>query len=66
MKNFPKVLYVKIEKEREPEDDFLIADEDVSKLSEPESIVSIGVYDLVCVKVAVNKTELVNDIKEKK
>lgn len=59
-KIFPKTLYVKIEKERQPEDDFLIADEDYSNLSEPEENVKVAIYDLVTVKTAVNKTELVD------
>lgn len=60
MKKFPKTLYVKIEHECEPEDDFFIASDDVSDLSEPEETVEVAVYDLVTVKSAVNKTELIN------
>lgn len=58
-KTFPETLYLKIEKERDPEDDFFIATEDYSDLSEPESTVDVAVYELVTVKHAVNKTELV-------
>lgn len=60
MKRFPKTLYVKIEHERDPEDNFLMASKDVSDLSESEESVRVAVYDLVTVKIAVNKTELVN------
>jgi len=59
-KTFPKTLYVKIEEERDPEDDIFLADEDYSILSESETTVPIAVYELVTVKRAVNKTELVN------
>jgi len=55
----PKILYAKIEHEREPADDFIIASGDVTDLSEHESIVKIGVYKLVEIKNAVNKTELI-------
>ena len=58
MKLFPQTLYVKIEHDREPEDDFFIASNLVSDLSEPEETVEVAVYDLVTVKKAVNKTEL--------
>lgn len=60
MKNFPKTLYVKIEHDREPEDDFFMASEDVSDLSESEETVKVAVYKLDTVRNAVNKTELVD------
>ena len=60
MKRFPKTLYVKIEHEREPKDDFFIASNLISDLAEPEETVQIAIYDLINVKNAVNKTELVN------
>lgn len=40
-------IYVKVEHEREPEDDFLIASDDPSVLSESESTIQVGVYELV-------------------
>ena len=58
MKTFPKTIYVKIEKEREPKDDFLIADKDYANLSEAETTIQIAEYRLIVVKYAVNKTEL--------
>lgn len=58
MKKFPKTVYIKIEHEREPEDDFLIADEDLTAISEKDSTVEIGVYDFVMTKKAINGTHL--------
>ena len=58
--DFPKTLYVKIEHNRESEDDFLIADANYVNLSEGETAIEVAVYDLVTVKKAVNKTELIN------
>lgn len=60
MKNFPRTLYVKIEHECEPEDDFFIASEDVSDLSESEETVKVAVYILDTIRNVVNKTELVD------
>lgn len=60
MKNFPRTLYVKIEHEREPEDDFFIASNDVSDLSKPEETVKVAIYKLDTVGNAVNKTELID------
>ena len=42
----PTTLYVKVEKDREPEDDFLMASGDASDLSESETVVKVGVYKL--------------------
>ena len=58
MKEFPKTLYVKREKQRGPENDFLIADKDYANLSETEATIQVAEYKLVAVKYAVNKTEL--------
>lgn len=41
------ILYVKIEHEREPEDDFLMVSNDPSDLSESESTIEVGEYKLV-------------------
>lgn len=60
MKTFPKTLYVKIEHEREPEDDFLISSGDVTDLAEQDENVQVAVYKLDTVRTAVNKTELVD------
>jgi len=57
---FPKTLYVKIEHERDPEDDFLIIDGDYEQLSEGESTIEVAIYDLIMIKKAVNKTELID------
>ena len=59
-KKFPKTLYVKEEQERDPEDNFLIADEHFTNLSEVEESVEVAVYELVTIKYAVNKTELLD------
>ncbi len=59
MKEFTRTLYVKIEHEREPEDDFFIASDNVTDLSESEETVKVAVYILDTVQRAVNKTELV-------
>jgi hypothetical protein len=58
--NFPKTIYVKIEPERDPENDYIVCSEDYCCLSKGEGTVQIAVYDLVTVKNAVNKTELVD------
>lgn len=58
-KTFPQTLFVKIEKEREPEDDFFIATENYSDLSKPEETVDVAVYELAAIKRVVNKTELI-------
>lgn len=42
-----KTLYVKVEHEGEPEDDFLITSSDPSDLSESGSTIQVGVYELV-------------------
>lgn len=58
MKKFPKTLYVKIEYERESEDDFLIASDDISDLSEPETTISAAEYKLIAVRKVINETKL--------
>lgn len=58
--NFPRTLYVKIEHEREPEDDFLVTSDNYVDLSESDSSIDVAVYTLQIVKKAVNKTELVD------
>lgn len=60
MREFPKILYVKIIKERRPEYDCLVADIDYVKLSKAESTIDVAVYELIKIKHAVNKTELIN------
>lgn len=59
-KKFPRTLYVKVENEREPEDSFLMADEHFTNLSEMEDTVEVAVYELVTIRYAVNKTELLD------
>lgn len=49
-----KILYVKVEKDRDPEDDFLIASNNPADLSEAESTIEIGEYKLV------RKVKLIN------
>lgn len=53
-----KILYVKVEKDREPEDDFFIASNDPADLSEAESTVEVGEYKLVRKVNLTNKTEI--------
>lgn len=50
-----KTIYVKLEKAREPEDDFLIASDDFTTLSELEETIEIGIYELK------EKVNLVNE-----
>ncbi len=51
-----KTLYVKVEHDREPEDDFLIASDDPTDLSVSESTIEVGMYELVRKVKLVNKT----------
>ena len=55
---FPEVIYVKIE--NDDDDDFLIAGVSPSDISESEDTIEVGVYSLVSVKKAINKTILEN------
>ena len=59
-KGLPKILYATVEKEREPEDDFIIASGDISELSESETTVVVGKYKWVESVNLVNKTEIGN------
>lgn len=59
-KKWPKTLYVKEEQEQDPEDNFLMANEHFTNLSEMEDTVEVAVYELVTIKYAVNKTELLD------
>ncbi len=44
----PKILYVKVRKDTAgPEDDFLLASDNSSDLSESESTIKVGMYKLV-------------------
>lgn len=51
-----KILYVKVEKERDPEDDFLMASNDFTDLSEAETAIEVGEYQLVRKLNLVNQT----------
>lgn len=53
-----KTLYVKVEKDREPEDDFLIASNDPADLSESETTIEVGQYELVRKVKLTNKTTI--------
>ncbi len=58
-KVLPEILFVKVERDRDPEDDFFIASDDPSDLSEAETTIEVGEYKLVEKKNLVNKTEIV-------
>jgi len=51
-----KILYVKVEKDREPEDDFLIVSDNPADLSEAETTIEVGEYELVRKVNLVNQT----------
>lgn len=57
----PKTLYVKVEKDSEPEDDFIIASGNASDLSESGTSIVVGEYRLVRKVNLVNKTEVVKN-----
>lgn len=57
----PRILFAKVEKDHEPEDDFIIASGDASDLSESETSVVVGEYRLVRKVNLVNKTEIIGD-----
>ena len=52
----PKTVYIKVEHDREPEDDFLIASDDPGNLSEPESTIEVGEYQQVRIVKLTNKS----------
>jgi hypothetical protein len=58
MNKLPDIVFIKIEKEREPEDDFLVAVVDPSDISEAESTIDIGIYRLDKIKKLTNATTL--------
>lgn len=55
-KGLPKILYARVEKERDPEDDFIIASGDISDLSKSETSIVVGEYKWVESVILVNKT----------
>lgn len=60
-KKLPEIVYVKVEEDRDPEDDILLADEDFSGLSECDSDIEIGEYKLVRKVKVRNTTYIVGD-----
>ena len=56
--DLPEVLYVKVEHDRDPEDDFLLASADPSDLSEAETTIEVGEYQLLRKSQLTNKTEI--------
>lgn len=58
MNKLPETIYVKIE--YDGDDDFLIAGEVPSDISESEDSIEVGMYSLVATKTVTNKTILEN------